>query len=338
MNELLKLFIPISLMSDGDLKDLLEEVELAEAHPQMKSMATQMLADLLPGTQKDWGAHLAKRIGNGDFPLTLTSDLSEWAREDLAGALAWFQASQKDGTLFGKGTQSAEPELGAVLAGELAKKNPEQAFALMDTVEPSARATVLAGIAGVLAGRGEQGWGQLVERIGAIENIDSAIKVVDAAVTTMAQRGQRTEVLSFLESIEVDPKVERLALARVVASAQSGESISQRMSWLQEHTGDQSYPETVKDAVQQLYRNEPVEVRNWIDALPRGGLRDAALASESSAMSFGPEWEEAFERVDLIGDDVVREKQRELLKKQTKFREPFSDHPAALHKKQEGSR
>ena len=332
MNQMLQIFIPISLMTEEEIQILMAEVEVAEGQAQLKTMAIQMLLPMIPQSQMDRGAQLAKGIQNGVFSLNLTPEMSEWAREDLEGALAWFQASQEDGTLFGKGIESAEPDLGAVLAEELAKSDPERAFALADSVEPSGRATVLAGIARALAKQGDTGLASLVEPIKSLENIDAVNKVVKEVVGVMVKTGQRDEVLPFLNRIDAEPRVLKRALAVVVAERDAQESIAQRINWLKEAVSEEDFHSTVRGAVGELYLNETGGVREWIDSLPSGALRDTALASESSAMMFGAERKEAWERVNQIEDDAVREKQLEVLRERAKLLNLSGEHPAALHK------
>ena len=337
IHQVMRLFIPIYLMEEGELEVLITEVELTE-NTQFKMFAVSFLEDALPASFGEPGVRLARRIRNGDEPLLLAKSMSEWVEEDPEGALAWFQTSQSNGTLFGKGIQSPEASLGGVLAGELAKKDLAGAFALLDSVEASGRTTVLAGIAKVLAEQGRDGWEQLVDPIAEMRGSDSVDRVVGAVVRTMEKGGQRNEVLAFLESIEVSPSVKREALVDVVSSVHSKESVAQRMSWLQDNVGELSYQKTVKTAVKELYRSDSVEVRNWIDELPRGELRDAALVSESSAMMLGFEEQEAFERVEQIEDETTREKQRKDLIKRWKRIDPGVEIPAVLTEQGEGSR
>lgn len=330
MNQMLQLFVPISLMTEGGIKALMAEVELAEGQAQLKAIAIPMLMQMSPQSEMDRGDRFAKRIENGEFSLNLAPEMLEWAREDLEGALAWFQASQEDGTLFGKGIDSAEPNLAAVLAGELAKNDLDRAFALADSVEPSGQATVLAGIAQVLAGQGQEALASLVAPVKALQDIDSVNKVVGEAVNAMVKKGQRDEVLPFLKSIEADPKVANRALALVVAERNSKDSIAQRMEWLKQTVAEDAYQPAVEAAVGELYSNEATDLRKWIDDLSRGTIRDTALVSESSAMMNGFERRQALERVDEIHDETLREKQREWLRKRLKLWEPHSEEPAAL--------
>ena len=239
-NQVLRFFLPIALMNEDEIQTLLTEVELAGEQFYLKGFAMQMLMEMSPESEKDRGASLARLIENGESRGFLLPAMSEWVGEDLEGALAWFQAGQKNGSLSGKGIESVEPVLARALAAKLAKSDPKRAFALMDSVEPSGRAIVLAGMAGVLAEQGKEGWQQLVAPIKEIKDSDSVSYVVQNAVNIMAARGQRNEVLDFLESIDASPKVERQALAWVVASDQSGESVSERMNWLQDNIGDVS--------------------------------------------------------------------------------------------------
>ena len=97
------------------------------------------------------------------------------------------------------------------------------------------------------------------------------------------------------------------------------------------------YQRTVKEAVGELYVNEPGEVRGWIDELPRGELRDAALVSESSAMMFGPERREAMARINQIEDEVVREKQLQKFRKRAESLGLDDEHPAAIHNQEANS-
>ena len=249
MTKVLQLMLPVALMSEAELKDFSAEIESAEGNPQFKGMVATMLMEMLPESDEDRGIRLTKRISNGEYAGSFSGEMSQWAKEDLEGALAWFRESQADGTLFGKGLDSAEPLLGAIIAGRLARIDVERAFAFADSVEPSGRPTVLAGIARVLAGKGRDGLAPLIEPIKGLEEIDSVNEVVETAVGAMVEVGRREEVLPFLESIDAEPRVLNRGLALVVAERGSEESVTQRMDWLRETVAEDAYQAVAEEAV-----------------------------------------------------------------------------------------
>ena len=329
-SQMMQLFLPLGLMSEGELKILLAEVESAEVNAQLKGMVASMLMEMIPSTEEGRGSRLARKIANNEYVGNFSSEMWNWVKEDVEEALLWFQESQANGALFGKGVDSAEPELGAIIAERLAKNDVNRALALADSVEPSGRAVVLAGIARALAEKGGEGLTPLIDPVKTLNDIDSLNLVVGEAVTTLANRGKRDEVLPFLESLGVEPRVLNRAMGVAVAAWNSKDSVPQRMEWLFETVGETNSQAVMKEAISSLYLNEAEATREWIDGLTVGEVRDLALVSETSAMMNGGERKEAFDRLSLISDQAVREEQQNNLIEQWQRWDPLLEMPEGL--------
>ena len=200
MSQMYQLFLPLTLMSDAELQTFVAEMESAEAVPHIKAMMTGLVLETLPVSGEDRGSLLARRLANSEYVRWEDYGMSNWVKEDLEGAVTWFKASQADGTLLGKGVDSPEHHLGAIIAGKLAEQDVQRALELVQSVEPSGRGFVLAEIAEVLAEEGREGLSPLVDAIKELHDIDAVIRVVDAAAEKMVKNGQRDEVLLFLEN------------------------------------------------------------------------------------------------------------------------------------------
>ena len=323
LSQVFQMLLNIALMNDTEVQNLLAEVEAVEGYSHVKGTAISALMGMLPESGEDRGSRLTRGIANAESVEELGMEMSDWVRDDLGSALAWFRASQADGSLFGKGVSSVEPRLGAIIAAKFAETDVQAALEVANSVELSGRATVLAGIAGVLAGEEQEGLSPLIDSIKELQDVNAVNKVVDAAVRTMVKSERRDEVLPFLEIIDAEPSTLSRALSTAMRSAP--ESVSEKMDWLQDNVTESFHQEAVTLAVKTLYGNSTEELREWIDSQPRGAIRDSALVSESSAMMYGAQGREAMERVDLIGDEVVREKQREELMKRWKLLNPDMD-------------
>lgn len=327
---LVRLYLPLTDMNEEQIQTLLDELEATPGSPGYKNIAFRTLSKYTKESKDNPGPLLSRQLANGMIPHNLTRDLSKWVVRDPKAALAWFQQARQDGKLLGTGVHSSpELHLGKALAKELAPIDSKAAFALADEVDPEFRDDILASVIGALVSSPEA---DPQELLGALN--EPSQKVIHAAVESLAESGQRERIDGLLDSFPLPFDHEATALALAVAANQHHNDVPNRMEWLLEMASGKARNKAVGRAVSRLIRQEPNPTIAWIDTLPKGDVRDAALASEAVAIMQEGQYARAYERAGMISALQERWMTRQAVMENWRRKDPEAAGNAARKKEE----
>ena len=310
MGKMMRLIFPLTALSPDEGQQLLADVQASSKNEQMKEMAVQMLSMIVNQPGGSPGESLDRNLANGVIAQNLAGHLREWAKQDPAAAVAWFESRREAGQLEGTGVNdSPERYLLAGLVGGLASTDPDRAFAIVEGADPADQFELARELSGTLA-TDKNNRARLLEMIAGIENPAERGQVTSAAADTLARRGKMDEALGLVQAANLHASVATDVIASMAAMPSESNSMSweERVAWAIENSPEEMRVPLIGSLTSHGSRYFPSdEISQWVDSLPTGAQRDAALSEESGALTMNGQSELALKKAQAIGDAGQRE-------------------------------
>jgi len=302
---MLRLFLPIANLSTEDFNTLMDEIQAFEGNPQMKEMASQMLASFAPsGDPKE---SLERLMALEIQPYSYAGKLGEWAQDDPDAALAWYEAKRAAGELDGKGVHnSPEQVLLAQLIGGMAKKDPARALDLYEaTSDKDARRQMTWQLGSSLAAHLKETGDDTYFRRLLDADGESREQVVFIAVNGWMEPGKLDDGMEFIEKYLEEPAQRVKALSNMVVN-QRDLPVVERGDWLVAHVDAEALPEAVEGFVRRMAWDRGEDLDRWLVAQPGGEARDKGLNALVNAQASQSSYAWALANAERIGDEGMR--------------------------------
>lgn len=299
----------VARMTKEEHAQLLKDLSLFPCDQATKDLMSAYISDYAPKTPPV--EHLERMLASGRNSFT-QKVMWDWAEEDPAAALAWFEEKKVSGALDPGLHDKLYRSMATDLLIGMASSDPRGALEFYRSHPREELSTqALEWLAGAYAGAMlDSGNDEMVMALLETHSGKDQQQIIKAVFAQYGKQGQYDEGLAFVDQHNENAGARVSFIAEMIPWT---DDIPGALDWAMSVTSEEQAPATLKRLTSTADQQRHVagdEVRKWLASQPEGPLRDQGYAGLVDAGLRGYNYPKALAAADKISDPDLREKTR----------------------------